>query len=79
VHVSERKIQASEQAPLPARARTNLYQGVPAEMGDRRSISLFAMFAVDEPEDRIPEGAVLGDDGIVAFLPDVCASRFGRR
>lgn len=62
-----------EPSSLPARSRSDLYDGVSTEMSDRRAISLFAMFALDEPEDRI------GDEGVVAFLPEVCAPAFARR
>lgn len=65
--MSHRTLVSGQQVPLPARVRTDLYENVSTEMGDRRAISLFAMFALDELEDRMPV-----DDGIVAFLPDCC-------
>lgn len=69
--MSHRTSASREQVPLPARARTDLYENVSTEMGDRRAISIVAMFAFDEPADCTPR-PVTGDEGIVAFLPDCC-------
>ena len=66
--MSHRTSTPSQTVPLPARIRTDLCEGVSTETGDRRAISLFAMFALDEPEDRTPSGS----EDIVAFLPDCC-------
>ena len=77
--MSNRTIAKQTEAALPARLRADLYEGQSTELGDRRAISIFAMFALDEPEDRTPTGAVLGDEGIVAFLPEVCTPAFARR
>jgi hypothetical protein len=64
--------QAIQQAELPARVRiAGVLDGVPTEMSDRRAISIFAMFTIDEPEDRHVPSV---DDGLVAFLPEVCAT-----
>lgn len=70
--MSDRKFEASRQVQLPARVRTDVYEGVPPEMGDRRAISTFAMFALDEPEDSDRPKTAKGDETLVAFLPLFC-------
>lgn len=54
---------------IPARA-IDYTAGIPMEMSDRRSVSIFAMFAIDEPEDARLVSSL--DGGICAFLPTAC-------
>lgn len=74
-HRIRRTHDEAQLAPLPARA-ADLTSGVSTEMSDRRSISIFAMFAIDEPED--PRIASSIDDGICAFLPTACTETWER-
>lgn len=74
-HIGSREL--SLQLPaLPARTPTaDVGDGVPTEIGDRRAISIFAMFALDEPEDAKGVSSLEdGGSGIVAFLPQACAT-----
>lgn len=68
------------EATIPARLR-DVTTGVPTEASDRRSISIFAMFAIDEPADtRTQERAESAmEDGICAFLPTACTETWSRR
>lgn len=67
------------EATIPARL-ADVATGVPTEASDRRSISIFAMFAGDEPDTRTQERAESAmDDGICAFLPASCTETWSRR
>ena len=77
--MSARTIAASRQVPVPARVRSDLFDGVSTETADRRSISIsiLAQFALGEPDD--PRRVEECQRGLVAFLPEFCSPRLARR